>query len=189
MTPWEMKVGQLLGYKPRGGKWRVKVTAVERDGKHFLAEIPVVDENGDAIQYEDPPTIVSEIFDFENYYLVDDVDGKTTDPWLAARIDHADVSGAWKSFAAKIGVKEPYYQALATVMEKWTVEGRRGEFMDDILVLLHAAWRAGMATENSECVRALEKLCNDRGVGCLAHCTHPEDARALKGRMTDRARE
>lgn len=187
MTPWEMKVGQLLGYRPRGPKWRVRVTAIEREGRHYLAEIPVVDEDGEPIQYDDPPTIVSEIFDFENYYLVLDVDGKGTDPWLAARIDHADVGEAWKSFAAKIGIKEPYYQLLATIIEKWSEEGRRGEFMDDILVLLYAAWRAGTATENAECARTIEKLCNDRGVSCLAHCTHREDSQALRKRMKDRS--
>lgn len=185
MTPWEMKVGQLLGYKPRGSKYRARVTAVERDGKHYLAEIPVVDDDGEPIRYDDPPPFVAEIYDFENYYLVEDIDGKATDPWLAARIDHADVGLAWKNFAAKIGLKEPYYQALAMVIEKWAPEEQRGEFLDDLLVLLHASWRAGMSTENSECVRLIEKLCNDRGISCLTNCTHREEAQALKRRMKD----
>lgn len=185
MTPWEMKCGQLVGYKLRGPKWRARVTAVERDGKAYMAEIPVVDEEGEPIRYDDPPPAVSEIYDFENYFLVEDVNGKATDPWLAAKLDHADVGAAWKAFAAKIGVKEPYYQSLATVMEKWAPEGLRGDFLDDLLVLLHASWRAGMSTENSECVRLIEKVCNDRGISCLEHCTHREDAQALRRRMKD----
>lgn len=185
MTPWEMRVGQLVGYKHRSAKWRARVTAVERDGKHYLAEIPVVDDDGEPIRYDDPPAFVNEIYDFENYYLIEDINGKGTDPWLAARIDHADVGGAWKSFAAKIGIKEPYYQALATLIDKYAPEGQRGEFLDDLLVLLHASWRAGMTTENSECARMIEKLCSDRGIGCLAHCTHREDSQALRKRMKD----
>jgi hypothetical protein len=185
MTPWELKVGQIVGYRPRGDKWRARVTAVERDSKHYLAEIPVIDENGDPIRYDDPPAFVSEIVDFENYYLVQDVDGKGTDPWLAARLDHQDASDAWKTFASKIGLKEPYYQALATLLERWVPEGSRGEFLDDLLVLLHASWRAGMAAENSECARLIEKRCSERGIGCLAHCTHQDDVRAVKKRLRD----
>ncbi len=185
MTPWQFKVGQTVGYRPRGEKWRAKVTAVERDGKCFLAEIPVVDETGDPIRYEDPPAFVSEILDYEGYYIVEEVDGKGTDPWLAARLDHQDTGAAWKSFAARIGVKDPFYQSLATIMEKWATERQRGEFLDDLLVLLHASWRAGMATENSEVARLIEKRCNDRGMGCLAHCTHPEDIQAVRRRMRE----
>jgi|SRR5579871_1790434 hypothetical protein len=185
MTPWEFKVGQLVGYKPRGEKWRARVTAVERDGKLFLAEIPVIDEKGDPIRYEDPPAFVSEIWDWENYFLVENVDGKGTDPWLAARLDHEDTGAAWKSFAQRIGIKEPFYQALATVMEKWSPEKNRGDFLDDLLVLLHASWRAGMVTENAEVVRLLEKRCSDRGIICLAHCTHQEDAQAVRRRLRE----
>lgn len=185
MTPWELKVGQIVGYLGRGPKWRARVTVVERNGKHYMAEIPIVDENGDPIRYDDPPTDVSIIADFENYYVVENVDGVGTDPWLAARLDHQDVSDAWKNFAAKIGIKEPYYQALATVIERWAPEGSRGQFLDDLLVLLHASWRAGMVTENSECARLIEKRCSDRGIGCLAHCTHQDDVRAVKKRLRE----
>lgn len=185
MSPWELKIGQLVGYKPRGQKWRARVTAVERDGKHFLAEIPVVDEEGDPIRYDDPPSFVNVIMDFENYFIVEDVDGKATDPWIAARLDHEDTGGAWRAFAERIGIKEPYYQALATLVEKWSTEGKRGEFLDDVLVLLHAAWRAGSAAENAECARLLERRCGERGLGCLEHCTHPEDAGAVRRRMKE----
>jgi hypothetical protein len=185
MSPWEFKVGQLVGYKPRGQKWRARVTAVERDGKCHLAEIPVVDEQGEPIRYDDPPAFVNDIVDYENYFLVQNVDGKGTDPWIAARLDHEDTGLAWRTFAERIGVKEPYYQALATLMEKWSPEGQRGEFLDDLLVLLHAAWRAGTSTENSECARLLEKKCNERGIICLAHCTHSDDAQAIRRRIRE----
>lgn len=185
MSPWELKVGQIVGYKPRGEKWRARVTAIEREGKSFLAEIPIVDEEGDPIRYEDPPTFVSPIHDYENYYLVANVAGNGTDPWLAARLDHEDTGNAWKTFADRIGIKEPYYQALATLMEKWASESKRGEFLDDVLVLLHAAWRAGMFTENSECARLIEKRCHERGMICLAKCTHSEDVEAIKRRIKE----
>lgn len=184
---WEFKIGQVVGYHPRGEKWRARVTAMEQDGKPFLAEIPIMDEQGEPIRYEEPPTHVSPILDYENYYLVENVNGVTTDPWLAARLDHDDKGNAWKEFARKIGIKEPYYQALATIIEKWSFEGQRGEFLDDLLVLLHAAWRAGAVTENRECERLLQKRCDDRGVICLAHCTHPEDMKAVKERRRDLA--
>jgi hypothetical protein len=182
MKPWDFKMGQLVGYKPRGERWRARVTALEKDGKPYLAEIPVVDDQGEPISYEDPPAFVSPILDYENYYLVEDVAGKT-DPWLAARLDHQDVGAAWKHFAEKVGVKEPYYQALATIMEKYVAEGRRGEFMDDLLVLLHASWRAGMASENSDCARLLRQRCDNRGMNCMPHCTHLEDVEAIRARM------
>lgn len=180
MRPWEFKMGQVVGYRPRGEKWRARVTAIDRDGKPFLAEIPIVDEGGEAIRYEDPPGCVNAIIDYEQYYLVKDVNGSATDPWLAARLDHEDTGTAWKAFAAKVGVKEPYYQALSTLLEKWVPEGARGEFLDDILVLLHASWRAGMAADNADCVRLLQKRCDEKGAICLAHCSHPEDIKALK---------
>ena len=182
MSPWEFKIGQIVGYKPRGDKWRARVTATERDGKPFLAEIPIVDENGDQVQYDDPPAFVNPIIDYENYVLVQNLNGNGTEPWLAARLDHADMGHAWKAFSERIGIKEPYYQALATLMEKWALEEKRGEFLDDLLVLLHASWRAGVAAENLECASMLQKRCNERGVICLAHCTHPEDVKAIEGR-------
>lgn len=183
MSPWELKIGQIVGYKPRGDKWRARVTAMEREGKPFLAEIPIVDEKGDAILYDDPPAFVNPIFDYENYYLVENVNGTATDPWIAARLDHDDKGGAWKAFAEKIGIKEPYYQALATIMEKWAAEERRGELLDDLLVLLHASWRAGRYSENGECARLLKKRCDERGAMCLEHCTHPEDVKAVESRI------
>lgn len=185
MSPWEFKIGQLVGYRPRGTKWRARVTAIERDGKSHLAEIPVVDEEGETIRYEDPPAFVNQIVDYENYFLVENVDGKPTEPWIAARLDHEDMRGAWKAFADRIGVKEPFYQVLATVMEKWSPEEGRGNLLDDLLVLLHAAWRAGAASENTECARLLEKRCGERGIACLAHCTHPEDAAAVRRRAKE----
>ena len=185
MAPWEFKIGQLVGYKPRGEKWRARVTATEREGKPFLAENPVIDENGEAILYEDPPSYVNPIIDYENYYLVEDMTGSGTDPWLAARLDHQDMAAAWKAFADRIGIKEPYYQALATVMEKWAPEDRRGDLLDDLLVLLHAAWRGGRYTENGECARLLKKRCDERGTICLAHCTHPDDVKAIEERLWD----
>jgi|FLYK01.1.fsa_nt_gi hypothetical protein len=183
MSPWEFKIGQLVGYRPRGEKWRARVTAVEYAGKCFMAEIPVVDESGQPIRYEDPPSFVSPIIDYENYYLVEDVNGKATEPWLAARLDHEDPAGAWKAFVERIGLKEPYYQALATVMEKWAGEGRRGEFLEDLLVLLHAAWRAGAAIENAECAKLLEARCRSLGPACTGECTHLGDAQAIRERM------
>lgn len=186
MSPWEFKVGQVVGYRPRGQKWRARVTAIEREGKPFLAEIPIVDENGDSISYEDPPAFVNPIIDYENYYLVENVDGKSaTEPWLAARLDHQDLAQAWKAFAERVGLKEPFYSALATVMERWAPPERRGDLLDDILVLLHAAWRAGAGAENSEIARMLERRCQERGVVCLAHCTHPEDAAAVRNRLAE----
>lgn len=186
MAPWEFKIGQIVGYKPRGDKWRARVTAIEEDGKPYLAEIPVMDEKGESILYDDPPSFVNRIYDYENYYLVEDLRGSGTDPWLAARLDHADVGDAWKAFAEKIGIKEPYYQALASVVEKWSEEGRRGEFLDDLLVLLHASWRAGRYSENVECARLLKKRCEERGIICLAHCTHSEDVKAIEKRVWER---
>ncbi len=185
MSPWEFKIGQIVGYRPRGDHWRARVTATERDGKPFLAEIPIVDDGGDPIRYDDPPAFVNPIIDYENYYLVENLNGSGTDPWLAARLDHKDADNPYKAFAEKIGIKEPYYQAMATLIEKWVAEGNRGEFLDDLLVLLHASWRAGMAADNSECARLLEKRCQDKGVICLAHCTHPEDIKAVKGLLRD----
>lgn len=186
MSPWELKVGQVVGYRPRGPKWRARVTAVERDGKPFMAEIPVVDEQGEPIRYDDPPAFVNPIIDYEGYYIVEDVDGKgATEPWLAARLDHQDLGQAWRAFAERIGLKEPYYSALATLVERWAPPERRGDILDDLLVLLHAAWRAGAAAENSEIARMLEKRCLDRGVSCLAHCTHPEDAAAVRSRLRE----
>lgn len=185
MSPWEFKVGQIVGYRRRDPRWRARVTAMEKDGKPFLAEIPVVDEQGEPIRYDDPPAFVNPIIDYEGYYLVQDVDGKGTDPWLAARLDHEDTAAAWKTFAERIGVKEPYYQALATLLEKYSLEKGRGEFLDDLLVLLHAAWRAGASTENADCARLLEKRCSERGIICLAHCTHSEDAAAIRKRMRE----
>jgi len=185
MSPWELKVGQIVGYRPRGEKWRARVTAMEEDGKPFMAEIPIVDENGEPIRYDEPPTHVNAILDYENYYLVQNVNGAITDPWLAARLDHQDPGNAWKIFAEKIGIKEPYYQALATVVEKWSQVGQRGDIMDDILVLLHAAWRAGASSENRECERLIRERCNERGIICLANCTHQDDIKAIKDRRKD----
>lgn len=185
MSPWEFKIGQIVGYTPLGDLWRARVTMMEDGGKPFLAEIPIIDRAGDPIQYDEPPSHISPILDYPNYYLVQDVNGKTTEPWLAARLDHEDPGHAWRAFAEKIGIKEPYYQALATIMEKWSPEGQRGEFLDDLLVLLHAAWRAGGATENRECERLIQKRCDERGVICLAECTHPDDIKAIKQRRKD----
>lgn len=182
MSPWEFKIGQIVGYKPRGEKWRARVTAIEEEGKPFLAEIPIVDEQGEPIRYDEPPSDVAPILDYENYVLIENVNGQSTDPWLAARLDHEDKSTAWKAFAEKIGIKEPYYQALATMIEKWSSEGQRGDIMDDLLVLLHAAWRAGSAAENKECERILQKRCDERGIICLANCTHPDDIKAVRER-------
>lgn len=185
MSPWELKIGQLVGYKPRGLKWRARVTAVERDGQSHLAEIPVVDEQGEPIRYEDPPAFVSRIMDYENYFLAEDVKGTPTEPWLAARLDHQDLDRAWKNLSDRIGLKEPYYHLLSAVMERWAPPERRGDLLDDLLVLLHAAWRAGAAVENGEAARLLERICRERGVGCLAHCTHPEDIDAIRSRMLE----
>jgi hypothetical protein len=185
MNPWDLKVGQLVGYRPRGGKWRARVTAVEREGKCFFAEIPVMDEDGHPIRYEEPPAIANAILDYENYYVVKEVDGRATEPWLAARLDHQDLAAAWKALAARIGLKEPYYGALAALVERWAPEDGRGDFLDDLLVFLHAVWRAGEASENAECIRLLEKRCRDKGIGCLAHCTHPEDSAAIRERLRE----
>lgn len=185
MSPWEFKVGQIVGYRPRGDKWRARVTAMEEEGKPFLAEIPIVDEYGDTIRYDEPPSHVNPILDFQNYILIENVNGTSTDPWLAARLDHEDRGNAWKAFAEKIGIKEPYYQALATVVEKWSPEGQRGDILDDLLVLLHASWRAGASAENRECERLLKQHCDDRGIICLANCTHPQDIRAIKERRKE----
>jgi len=184
MSPWEFKVGQTVGYRPRGQKWRARVTAMEREGKPFLAEIPIVDEQGEPIRYEDPPAVVSPIIDYENYYLVENVGSEaTTEPWLAARLDHQDLAQAWRAFAERIGLKEPYYQALATVMERWAPPERRGDLLDDVLVLLHAAWRAGSVTENGEIARMIEKHCQESG--CIGHCTHSEDVAAIRNRAVE----
>lgn len=185
MSPWEFKVGQIIGYKPRGEKWRARVTAMEEEGKPFLAEIPIVDEDGSPINYDSPPSHVNPILDHENYVLIQNVNGVATDPWLAARLDHEDPGGAWKVFAEKIGIKEPYYQALAMVVEKWAPEGQRGDILDDMLVLLHAAWRAGACSENRECERLVKQRCNERGIICLAHCTHQDDIKAIKERRQE----
>ena len=88
MSPWEFKIGQIVGYKPRGDKWRARVTAMEEDGKPYLAEIPIVDEDGETIRYDEPPSHVNPILDYVNYVLIENVNGKSTDPWLAARLDH-----------------------------------------------------------------------------------------------------
>lgn len=157
MSPWEFKVGQVVGYKPRGEKWRARVTAIERDGKPFVAEIPVIDEVGEAIQYDGPPSIANPIWDYENYYLVEDVSGTTTEPWLAARLDHQNLAAAWKSLAERVGLREPYYQALATLMERWAPVERRGDLLDDVLVLMHAAWTAGAGAAYTDCMRFLEQ--------------------------------
>jgi hypothetical protein len=156
---------------------------MEREGKPFLAEIPIVDESGISICYDDPPSAVNPIMDYENYYVVEDVKEPGSDPWIAARLDHNDVGHAWKAFSDRIGIKEPYYQALATLLEKWVPEKGRGEFLDDILVLLHASWRAGRYAENTECARLLKRRCEEKGAICLAHCTHPEDVRAVEKRI------
>lgn len=157
MSPWEFKVGQLVGYGPRGEKWRARVTAGERDGKPYVAEIPVVDEAGEPIQYDGLPSVANPILDYENYYLVEDVGGTKTEPWLAARLDHQNLAEAWKALAERIGLREPYYQALATFMERWAPLERRGDLLDDILVLMHAAWSAGAGTAYADCVRLLEE--------------------------------
>jgi hypothetical protein len=156
---------------------------MEREGKPSLAEIPIVDESGIGICYDDPPSAVNPIMDYENYYLVEDVKEAGSDPWIAARLDHNDVGHAWKAFAERIGIREPYYQALAMVIEKWVPEKGRGEFLDDLLVLLHASWRAGRYQENVECARLLKKRCDERGAICLINCTHSEDVQAIEKRL------
>lgn len=183
MSPWELKVGQVLGYRPRGEKWRARVTAIEQDGKCFMGEIPVRDEWGNEISYDEPPASVSPIFDYENYYIVEDVKENTTDPWIAAKLDHQDPLDAWKVFSERIGIKEPYYQALASITEKWASEGRRGEFLDDLLAFLYSAWRTGALSENSECAKLIEKRCKERGGMCLADCTHAADEKAIRDRV------
>lgn len=183
MSPWEFKVGQTVGYRPRGSRWRARVTAVEREGRPFLAEIPVVDEEGLPILYDDPPPFANPIVDYENYYLVEDVDGKATEPWLAARLDHRDLAEAWRAFAERVGLREPYYQALATFVERWAPPERRGDILDDLLVLLHAAWSAGGTSGAEEAARFLEGLCKDGNGRCARGCTHKEDAAALRDRL------
>lgn len=185
MSPWEFKIGQIVGYRPRGDKWRARVTAMEEDGKPYLAEIPIVDEDGEPIRYDEPPSHINPILDYVNYVLIENVNGKATDPWLAARLDHEANPGAWKAFAEKIGIKEPYYQALATVVEKWSQEGQRGDILDDLLVLLHAAWRAGASAENRECERIIKTRCDSRGVVCIGECTHPDDMKAIRDRRKE----
>jgi hypothetical protein len=178
-----MKVGQIVGFTPRGLKWRARVTSIERDGKSSFAEIPIVDEAGEPIRYEDPPAFVNPIVAYEQYYLVEDVKEFSTEPWLAARLDHQDLAQAWKALAERLGLKEPYYQMLSSVMERWAPPERRGDLLDDLLVLLQASWRAGAAGENAEAARLLDQRCLERGGHCLASCTHPEDAEAIRRRM------
>lgn len=182
MSPWEFRAGQVVGYTPSGSLWRAKVTAIDPSGKPYLGQIPIVDEEGNSITYDDPPSYVAPIVDYANYYLVEDVKGPPTDPWLAARLDHADTGVAWKNFAEKIGLNDGYYQAMGALMEKWAGEGKRGEFLDDLLVFLYACWRAGSAAENEEIYRLLKKRCEDRGTICLAHCTHPDDMKEVRKR-------
>lgn len=158
MSPWEFRIGQIVGYRPRGEKWRARITAIERDGKPFVAEIPVVDEFGESIQYDGPPSIANPVWDYENYYLIEDVSGITTEPWLAARLDHQNLVEAWKSLAEKVGLKETYYQVLATVMERWAPLERRGDLLDDILVLMHAAWSSGERAAYADCIHFLERI-------------------------------
>lgn len=177
-----MKIGQLVGYAPRGPQWRARITAIERDGQSYLAEIPVVDEHGEPILYEEPPPFVSRILDYEHYFLVEDVKGVPTEPWLAARLDHKDLELAWKSLADRIGLREPYYHILSSVLERWAPPEQRGDLLDDLLVLLHAAWRTGASTENAEVARLIDRICQDRGAICLSRCTHPEDAQAIRNR-------
>lgn len=182
MSPWEFRIGQLVGYKPRGVHWRAKVTAVERDGKPFLAEIPVVDEEGKPIEYKEPPKVINLIADFGNYYLVEQAKGGI-DPWLAARLDHDDDGGMGrKKLAERLGLKEPYHEALATVIGKWGKDHPR-ELLDDLLVFVHASWNAGRIHENGECAKLMIDRCAERGVACCANCTHYEDAAAIRGRM------
>lgn len=90
MSPWELAIGQIVGYKPLGPKWRGRITAVERDGKCHYAVIPVVDAAGVAIVYEHPPKDVQLVLDYGNFYLVEQA-VQMTDPWLAARLDHEDL--------------------------------------------------------------------------------------------------
>lgn len=90
MSPWELAIGQIVGYKPFGPKWRGRVTAIERDGKCHYAVIAVVDREGFPILYGKPPKRPDLIVDCENYYLVEH-SVQMTDPWLAARLDHGDL--------------------------------------------------------------------------------------------------
>lgn len=90
MSPWEFAIGQIVGYKPFGPKWRGRVTAIEREGKYHYAVIPVVDGNGIAIVYEQPPKKVQPIIgDFENYFLIEG-GPQLSDPWIASQLDHED---------------------------------------------------------------------------------------------------
>jgi hypothetical protein len=71
------------------------------------------------------------------------------------------------------------------VVEKWSTEGQRGDILDDLLVLLHAAWRAGAASENRECERIIKTRCDSRGVVCIGECTHAEDMKAIRDRRKE----
>lgn len=90
MSPWELAIGQVLGYRPFGPKWRGRVTALERDGKCLYAVIPTVDDEGKPIRYERPPSGAGPIADVENYFIVEQA-VQMTDPWIAARLDHEDI--------------------------------------------------------------------------------------------------
>jgi hypothetical protein len=182
MSPWEFKVGQVVGYKPHGSRWRAKVTAVEREGKPFLAEIPIVDQEGIPIEYETPPTTVNPITDFENYYLIEQNDGEL-DPWLAARLDHNDDAGMGRQrLAERLGIAKPFHEALGTLVKKWG-NGRNRELLDDLLVFIFASWTEGKRAENADCVRLLIDRCAQRGVECCVTCTHSDDARVIGLRM------
>lgn len=90
MSPWEFAIGQVVGYKPYGPKWRGKVTVLERDGKPVFAIIPTIDQEGHPIRYDKPPSTAMPIVDVQNYFLVE-ATVQMTDPWLAARLDHEDI--------------------------------------------------------------------------------------------------
>lgn len=90
MSPWELAIGQVLGYRPFGPRWRCRVTAIERGGKCLYAVIPTVDGEGKQIRYERPPSGASPIADVENYFIIEQT-VQMTDPWLAARLDHEDI--------------------------------------------------------------------------------------------------
>ena len=64
MSPWEFKIGQIVGYKPRGDKWRARVTAIEEEGKPYLAEIPIVDEDGELIAMHFATVIGETVWDW-----------------------------------------------------------------------------------------------------------------------------
>jgi hypothetical protein len=184
MSPWEFRIGQTVSYRPRGKKWRAKITAVERDGRPFLAEIPVVDEHGTPVLYEEPPGSVNLVTDFENYDLVDQSEN-AADPWLAARLDHDDDGGVGrKKLAERLGTRPSFNEAIGAILEKWA-PSRKRELLDDLLVLLHATWWSGRQRENGECARLLIDRCAANGVICCAHCTHYEDAAAVRSRMKE----